>query len=159
MRNCIMFINCLVYKTYKLLYWFGYWRYGLRQLLFVDDLRDDSLYLRHGYIQEMDRSFRCLACILVPSFIVELVHKIIFFFTVKISLSYVSASLPLNSTVFILVLSSWVYRTGVFLLVCILFRLTCELKILRFEGLHDKLFKGCNSDSRMIYQEHTRIKK
>ncbi|KDP33413.1 hypothetical protein JCGZ_06984 [Jatropha curcas] len=59
---------------------------------------------------------------------------------------------------FVLVLSSWVYRTGVFLLVCILFRLTCALQILRFEGLH-KLFDGCESDAGVIFREHVRIKK
>ncbi|KAJ1420109.1 hypothetical protein SESBI_14547 [Sesbania bispinosa] len=59
-------------------------RYGLRQLLFLDMLQDDSTFVRRG--------------------------------------------------------------TGVFLLVCVMFSLTCELQILRFEGLH-KLFEGCGSDA------------
>ena len=45
-----------------------------------------------------------------------------------------------------------------FLLVCVLFRLPCELQILRFEGLH-KLFEGCVSDAGAIFREHVRIKK
>ncbi|KAJ9184184.1 hypothetical protein P3X46_007950 [Hevea brasiliensis] len=134
-------------------------KYGLRQLLFLDGLQDDSLFVRRGYSRELDKAFRLLACILLPSFLVELAHKIILFSTVKISLPFlISSGVPLNSIMFVLVLASWVYRTGVFLLVCVLFRLTCELQILRFEGLH-KLFEGCESDAGVIFREHLRIKK
>ncbi|KAJ6329776.1 hypothetical protein OIU76_008579 [Salix suchowensis] len=135
-------------------------RYGLRQLLFLDDLQEDSLLIRRGYSRELDKAFRYLAWILFPSFIVEVVHKIIFFSTVKISLpcNVCPGNIPLNPIMFVLVLASWVYRTGVFLLVCVLFRLTCELQILRFEGLH-KLFDGCESGAGVIFREHVRIKK
>ncbi|KAB2049759.1 hypothetical protein ES319_A13G199300v1 [Gossypium barbadense] len=133
-------------------------RYGLRQLLFLDALQQDTTFVRRGYTRELDKAFRYLACILLPSFFVEVVHKIIFFSTVKISLPYVSSGFPLNSIAFVLVLGWWVYRTGVFLLVCVLFRLTCELQILRFQGLH-KMFEGCGSDGGDIFQEHVRIRK
>lgn len=133
-------------------------RHGLRQLLFIDGLQDDSLFVRRGYSRELNKAFRYLACILFPSFFVELAHKIIFFSAVKISLPCISSDAPLKSIIFVLVLASWVYRTGVFLLVCVLFRLTCELQILRFVGLH-KLFEGCESDAGIIFREHVRIKK
>uniref|UniRef100_A0A6N2MP77 Uncharacterized protein n=1 Tax=Salix viminalis TaxID=40686 RepID=A0A6N2MP77_SALVM len=134
--------------------------YGLRQLLFLDGLQDDSLFVRRGYSRVLDKAFRYLACILLPSFFVELAHKIIFFSTVKIWLPNSTSphNIPLNAIMFVLVLASWVYRTGVFLLVCVLFRLTCELQILRFEGFH-KLFEGCVSDAGAIFREHVRIKK
>lgn len=64
----------------------------------------------------------------------------------------------LNWVVFVLVLLSWVYRTGLFLLACVIFRLTCELQILRFEGLH-KLFEGRESDANSIFREHVRIRR
>ncbi|XP_008220009.1 PREDICTED: uncharacterized protein LOC103320155 [Prunus mume] len=133
-------------------------KYGLRQLLFLDGLGDDTCFVRRGYTRELDKAFKCLAYILLPSFFIELAHKIIFFCTVKISLLHISSSVPLNSIMFVLVLASWVYRTGVFLLVCVLFRLTCELQILRFQGLH-KLFEGRESKSSFIFQEHIRIRK
>ncbi|XP_019057474.1 PREDICTED: uncharacterized protein LOC104808241 isoform X1 [Tarenaya hassleriana] len=135
-------------------------KYGLRQLLFLDGLGDDSVFVRRGYSRELDKAFRYVAAILLPSFFVELVHKSIFFSSTKVSFPFMKSScLPLNSVMFFLVLVSWVYRTGVFLLVCILFRLTCELQILRFVGLH-KMFDGCGSDTiEDIYKEHTRIKK
>ncbi|GLU01112.1 hypothetical protein SLE2022_184370 [Rubroshorea leprosula] len=133
-------------------------KYELRQLLFLDGLQDDSTFVRRGYTLELDKVFRCLAFILLPSFLVELAHKIIFFSSVKIRLPYINSGVPLNAIMFFLVLGSWVYRTWVFLLVCILFRLTCELQILRFQGLH-KMFEGCGSDAGEIFQEHKRIRK
>lgn len=132
--------------------------YGLRQLLFLDILHDDSTYVRKGYTLALEKSFKFLAAIILPSFFVELAHKIIFFSTVKVYVPHISPGFPLNSIVFLLVLISWVYRSGVFLLVCVLFRLTCELQILRFEGVH-KLFEGCGSDANVIFSEHVKIKK
>ncbi|XP_061339331.1 uncharacterized protein LOC133286014 [Gastrolobium bilobum] len=133
-------------------------RYGLRQLLFLDVLQDDSMYVRRGYSRELQKAFRYLACIILPSFFVELAHKILLFLRVKISVPHITPDFPLNSVVFALVLISWVYRTGVFLFVCVLFKLTCELQILRFEGLH-KLFEECGSDSSVIFREHVRIRR
>ncbi|XP_050216102.1 uncharacterized protein LOC126667186 [Mercurialis annua] len=134
-------------------------RYGLRQLLFLDGLQDDSLFVTRRYSRELDKAFRYLACILLPSFFLQLAHKIIYFSTVKVKLPGISSSgVPMNSIMFVLVLGSWAYRTGVLLLVCVLFRLTCELQILRFEGLH-KLLEGCESDVGIIFREHIRIRK
>ncbi|XP_028793858.1 uncharacterized protein LOC114749530 [Neltuma alba] len=133
-------------------------RYGLRQLLFLDILQDDSTYVRRGYTRELEKAFRYLAAIILPSFFVELAHKIIFFSTVKVSVPHISPGFPLNSIVLLLMLVSWIYRTGVFLLVCVMFRLTCELQILRFEGVH-KLFEGCGSDANVIFREHVKIRK
>ncbi|KAM3735582.1 hypothetical protein ACB098_10G097300 [Castanea mollissima] len=132
-------------------------RYGLQQLLFLEGLRDDSSYVQRGYTRVLDKAFRFLAFILLPSFFVEVAHKIVFFTTIKISLPYVSSGVALNAIVFVFVLASWVYRTGVFLLVCVLFRLTCELQILRFERLR-KMLEGCDSDCSAIFKEHGRIR-
>ncbi|KAK7293691.1 hypothetical protein RJT34_16564 [Clitoria ternatea] len=133
-------------------------RYGLRQLLFLDALQEDTTYVRRGYTRELEKAFRYLAYIILPSFFMELAHKIIFFSAVKISAPHISPGFPLNSIVFVFVLVSWVYRTGVFLLVCVLFRLTCELQKLRFEGVH-KLFEGCGSEAGVIFKEHVRIRR
>lgn len=130
--------------------------YSLRELLFLDD----STMVKLGYSHELDRALRCLACILLPSFLVELVHKSIFFSSAEVSFPFIESSCAvLNFVMFLLVLLSWVYRTGVFLLVCVLFRLTCELLILRFRGLH-KVFHRCGSDTvEDVCKEHMRIKK
>ncbi|ESR63325.1 hypothetical protein CICLE_v10008275mg [Citrus x clementina] len=136
-------------------------KYGLRHLLFLDGLQEDSLFVRRGYTRELDKAFRYLACILLPSFFVELAHKIIYFSTVRVSFPGGGGDPWINSIVmFVLVLASWVYRTGLYLLVCVMFRLTCELHILRFEGLHN-MFEGrrSGSDAGFIFREHLRIRK
>lgn len=121
-------------------------------------MQEDTNYVRRGYARELEKAFRYLTYIILPSFLVELVHKIIFFSAVKISGPNITPGFPLNSIVFVLVLVCWVYRTGVFLLVCVLFRLTCELQKLRFEGVH-KLFEGCGSEAGVIFKEHVRIRR
>ncbi|EXC32754.1 hypothetical protein L484_019867 [Morus notabilis] len=135
-------------------------RYRLRQLLFLDALRDDSLFVRRRYAAELDKAFRRLSLILFPAFFVELAHKIIFFSSVTLSLPFLPPNgvVPVNSILFLLVLASWVYRSGVFLLVCVMFRLTCELQILRFEGFQ-KMFEGVESNCEMMFKEHVRIRK
>lgn len=133
-------------------------RYGLRQLLFLDALQDDTPYVRRGYARELQKAFRYLGYIILPSFFLELAHKIIFFSAVKISAPNISAGFPLHSIVFVLMLISWFYRTGVYLLVCVIFRLTCQLQILRFESVH-KLFEGFGSEAGDIFKEHVRIRR
>ncbi|KAJ8621372.1 hypothetical protein MRB53_029901 [Persea americana] len=137
-------------------------RYSLRQLLFLDGLHDDSPFVRCGYARELDRAFRYITYILLPSFAVELAHKILFFSMVSVSVPHVTVHVPWNSIMFVAALVSWVYRTGVFLLVCVLFRVTCELQILRIEGFR-KMLEGSGSgsepDPSVIFEEHMRIKK
>ncbi|XP_062098632.1 uncharacterized protein LOC133804493 [Humulus lupulus] len=139
-------------------------RYGIRQLLFLDCLGEDAIDIRRKYVGELDRAFRCLGGILLPSFLVELAHKIVLFSSVEISPPFGSVmvksggAVSLNSVAFVAVLASWVYRSGVFLLVCVMFRLTCELQILRFEGFQN-LLEGCKSNSGVIFREHVRIRK
>ncbi|CAN1236295.1 hypothetical protein LINGRAPRIM_LOCUS1669 [Linum grandiflorum] len=137
-------------------------RYGLRQLLFLDGLHRDSDEVRSGYSKELDKAFRYLAAILLPSFFLELAHKLVFFSTVQATVPFSSRSAVLhsvNTIMFFMVMGSWVYRAGVFLLVCVLFRLTCELQILRLQGLH-RMFQGFEPDScEVIFEEHVRIKK
>ncbi|KAK9110304.1 hypothetical protein Sjap_018364 [Stephania japonica] len=133
-------------------------QYGLRQLLFLDSLGDDSVCVHRGYTRELDKAFKHLTYILLPSFFVDFAHKILFFSTVTVTIPCIGYRIPSNSILFIAVLASWVYRTWVFLLVCVLFRLTCELQLLRFEGFK-KLFEGCRSDPAVIFREHMRIRK
>ncbi|GJN15729.1 hypothetical protein PR202_gb02667 [Eleusine coracana subsp. coracana] len=123
---------------------------GLRPLLFLDGgLRHDTAFVRRGYARELDRAFRLLAALLLPSFCAEAAHKtLLFFCTVHVDPPPVpflpragggTVVLPWRGVALVATLASWVYRTGVFLLVCVLFRLTCELQILRFEGIHRML--------------------
>ncbi|XP_068638495.1 uncharacterized protein [Aristolochia californica] len=133
-------------------------RYGIRQLL-LNDLHEDTSFVRLGYARELDRAFRYLTYILLPSFAVELAHKILFFSTVTVQFPGIHGRAPGNSIMFVALLASWVYRTGVFLLVCVLFRLTCELQILRLEWFKKGLEEASATDAIAVFGEHTRIKK
>ncbi|KAK8918438.1 hypothetical protein KSP39_PZI021041 [Platanthera zijinensis] len=130
---------------------------GIRQLLLVDGLLHDSAAVRRGYAARVDRAFRYLAAVLLPSFSVELAHKAVVFNAPSAAPLWRSAALAAA-------VASWVYRTGVFLLVCVLFRLTCELQILRFEELHEMFAAGGGGSGRrenveaVMFREHGRIR-
>ncbi|XP_039814433.1 uncharacterized protein LOC120677348 [Panicum virgatum] len=144
---------------------------GLRQLLLLDGaLRDDTAYVRRGYARELDRAFRLLAALLLPSLCVEAAHKAVFFFcTVRVeppaALGVVLPPLlppwrvPWRAVALVATVASWVFRTGVFLLVCVLFRLTCELQILRFVGIHHMFdVEARAAAAAEIFAEHRRIR-
>ncbi|KAJ1269165.1 hypothetical protein BS78_07G189700 [Paspalum vaginatum] len=140
---------------------------SLRQLLFLDGaLRDDTAFVRRGYARELDRAFRLLAALLLPSLCVEAAHKAVFFFcTVRVEPPVASPFLPLllppvpwRAVALVATVVSWVYRTGVFLLVCVLFRLTCELQILRFEGIYHMFDVEARATAAEIFAEHRRIR-
>ncbi|KAG8047930.1 hypothetical protein GUJ93_ZPchr0008g13884 [Zizania palustris] len=138
---------------------------GLRQLLFLDGgLRDDTAFVRRGYARELDRAFRLLAALLLPSLCVEAAHKAVFFCaTVRVEpplapLFLPVAGVPWRAVALVATVASWVYRTGVFLLVCVLFRLTCELQILRFEGIYHMFDVEARAAAADIFAEHRRIR-
>ncbi|XP_051203185.1 uncharacterized protein [Lolium perenne] len=137
---------------------------GLRQLLFLDGgLCDDTVFVRRRYERELDRAFRLLAALLVPALCVEAGHKAVFFFsTVRveppIGVMIPLAGVPWRAVALVATVASWVYRTGVFLLVCVLFRLTCELQILRFEGIYHMFDAEACAAADDIFVEHRRIR-
>lgn len=132
---------------------------GLRQFLLLDGgLRDDPACVRRRYARLLDRAFRRLLFILLPCFTVEVAHKIQFFSVASLPAAPWARPVALAAT-----LASWVYRTGVFLLVCVLFRLTCELQILRFEGLFEMFEEEGSGASpercESLLREHARIRR
>lgn len=136
---------------------------GLRQLLFLDGgLRHDTAFVRRGYSRELDRAFRLLAALLLPSLCAEAAHKaVLFFCTVRVDppVSVLPRGVvPWRAVALVATLASWGYRTGVFLLVCVLFRLTCELQILRFEGVYRMFDVEARAAAAEIYAEHRRVR-
>ncbi|CAM0912021.1 unnamed protein product [Alopecurus aequalis] len=136
---------------------------GLRQLLFLDGgLRDDTAFVRRRYERELDRAFRLLAALLVPALCVEAAHKAVFFYsTVRVEpppIPILVPGVPWRAVALVATVASWVYRTGVFLLVCVLFRLTCELQILRFEGIYHMFDVEACAAADEIFVEHRRIR-
>lgn len=132
-------------------------KYGLRRFLFLDQLCDDTPQVQQGYTKELDKAFRLLGWILFPSFCIELVHKSLWYSSATVSIPFIHGRLLSNWVIFVAVLFSWLYRAGLFLLGCVLFRLTCHLQILRFEGFR-KFLEEYSSDVSIILKEHMRIR-
>ncbi|PKU64927.1 uncharacterized protein LOC110098925 [Dendrobium catenatum] len=127
------------------------------QHLLLNGLRHDSPAVRRAYTREIDRAFRHLAAILLPSFAVQLAHKTFLF-------ASPAAAQPWKAAALAAALASWVYRTGVFLLVCVFFRMTCELQILRFEEFYKMFEQGSGAVAEVeaeavMFREHLRIRR
>jgi len=94
--------------------------------------------------------------VLLPCFVVELIHKILWFSDASVNIPFISNKLAKNIVMCFLLMLSWLYRAATFLLMCVLFRLTCSLQILRFKGYY-KLLESTPEQS-VILKEHMRIR-
>ncbi|KAJ0965465.1 hypothetical protein J5N97_026603 [Dioscorea zingiberensis] len=135
-------------------------KFGLRRSLFLDKLVGESDLVLHGYMAELHRSFRILSLFVMPCFFIECAYRVWW---------YVSGSGPgrlipflgnhIATDVFccVLELASWIYRTAIFFLVCVLFRLGCHLQILRLQdfaaGFQNEM------DVASVLKAHLKIRK
>ncbi|KAJ3681014.1 hypothetical protein LUZ60_015503 [Juncus effusus] len=138
-------------------------RYGLRRSLFLDRLRQDSDRVRIEYKEQLGGAFRFLALLLLPCSIADALHKSYWYYC---SLSSVKALVHMPkwmaspyvaSAICALEIISFMYRTAILLLDCVLFRLNCGLQILRMEDFV-KVFHA-ESDVGNILKQHMRIRK
>ncbi|KAI3676707.1 hypothetical protein L1987_86320 [Smallanthus sonchifolius] len=132
-------------------------KYGLRRFLFLDKLPDVSVKVRDGYSDQLHRSMNLLCAFIIPCFLADTVYKIWWFSSGANQIPYISNIYISHTIACTLLLCSWLYRTSLFFLVCVLFKLTCSLQILRF---HDfaKVFEK-QSDVGSILREHLAIRR
>uniref|UniRef100_A0ACD5ZBJ2 Uncharacterized protein n=1 Tax=Avena sativa TaxID=4498 RepID=A0ACD5ZBJ2_AVESA len=126
-------------------------RVGLRRLLCIDRLRHDSDEVRAGYTAQLNRSFRVLACFLVPCSLADAAYKAYWYW----------AAAPFrspwwNAAACALDVASWVYRTAVFFMICVLFRVICYLQVLRMVGFGREF--GRFADVAVVLEHHRRIR-
>jgi hypothetical protein len=124
---------------------------GLRRLLCIDRLRHDSDEVRAGYAAQLARSFRVLACFLVPCSLAEAAYKVYWYWS--------AAPFPspwLNAAACAADVASWVYRTAVFFMICVLFRVICYLQVLRMVGFAREF--GRFADVAVVLDQHRRIR-
>ncbi|GLJ11417.1 hypothetical protein SUGI_0166870 [Cryptomeria japonica] len=134
--------------------------YGLRKMLFLDQIGKESAQVQHGYQDQLQDSFRLLLKVLLPCFMVELIHKIMWFTRASVQIPLISNELAKKVIMCFLMMVSWLYRAAVFLLMCVLFRLICTLQILRFKGFY-KLLESSYAQTThcsLILKEHMRIR-
>ncbi|KAK1683472.1 hypothetical protein QYE76_044320 [Lolium multiflorum] len=129
-------------------------RRGLRRLLYLDRLRHDSQDVRAGYIVQLAGSFRVLACFVLPCFLADAAYKVFWYcanrpFPSSAPWWWLAAACALE-------VASWMYRTAMFFMVCVLFRIICYLQILRMTGFA-RDFGQC-ADVAEVLRQHRRIR-
>lgn len=132
-------------------------RYGLRRFLFLDKLCDESETVRKGYTQQLHRSMKLLSAFVLPCFLADSAYKIWWFSSGGTQIPYLFNMYLSKVIVCILLMFSWLYRVSICFAVCILFRLTCYLQILRLEDFAQVFEK--ESDVASILIEHLRIRR
>lgn len=132
-------------------------KYGLRKFLFLDKLCDESEKVRQGYTQQLHSSVKVLLVFVLPCFAAESAYKIWWYSSAGRQIPYLINIYLSDIVACTLELYSWIYRTSIFFLVCVLFRLICYLHILRMEDFA-KVFQA-ESDVESILKEYLRIRR
>lgn len=132
-------------------------KYGLRSFLFFDKLCDESETIRKCYIDQLNRSLKILFFFVLPCFTAEAAYKIWWYASGGSRIPFLGNVYVSNSVACIMELCSWLYRTVVFFLVCVLFRLICYLQILRLQDF--TLVFQAESDVESVLREHLRIRR
>ncbi|KAG9132167.1 hypothetical protein Leryth_022230 [Lithospermum erythrorhizon] len=132
-------------------------KFGLRRFLFFDKLCDESEIVRQGYRGQFNRSLKLLFIFVLPCFAVESAYKIWWYASGGTRIPFLGNVIVSDAVACTLELLSWLYRTVVFFLVCVLFRLICYLQILRLQDF-SKVFQS-DSDVESVLREHLRIRR
>ncbi|KAL0560755.1 hypothetical protein IC582_001168 [Cucumis melo] len=132
-------------------------RYGLRRFLFFDKLCDESETVRRGYTIKLNRSLRVLSTFVIPCFAAESAYKIWWYASGASQIPFLGNVIVSDVVACCMELLSWLYRTTVIFLVCILFRLICDLQILRLQDFAT-VFQ-VDSDVASVLSEHLRIRR
>ncbi|PIA36901.1 hypothetical protein AQUCO_03200098v1 [Aquilegia coerulea] len=132
-------------------------KYGLRRHLFLNKLYSESQKVRDGYRIQLQRSLKILAVFVLPCFAVDGAYKIWWY-------SSGAAKIPIFGNVYvgnaiacIFELLSWLYRTSIFFLVCVVYRLVCYLQILRLQDFAH-VFQE-EPDVGKVLNDHFRIRR
>ncbi|KAL5729793.1 hypothetical protein ACHQM5_002693 [Ranunculus cassubicifolius] len=132
-------------------------KYGLRRFLNLDKLCYESEKVRLGYTAQLNRSLKLLALFVLPCFCAEGAYKIWWYSSGASQIPFLGNIYVSDAIACALELCSWLYRTSIFFLVCVLFRLICYLQILRLQDFA-KVFQEA-SDVESVLKEHLRIRR
>ncbi|RAL41018.1 hypothetical protein DM860_008716 [Cuscuta australis] len=132
-------------------------KYGLRRFLFFDKLCDESEAVRQWYTQQLNRSLEVLFIFVLPCLAAEGAYKIWWYASGGTQIPFLGNAVASDVVACVLELCSWLYRTAVFFLVCVLFRLICNLQILRLQDFAKVFHQDSNVES--VLREHLRIRR
>ncbi|XP_076907587.1 uncharacterized protein LOC143564089 [Bidens hawaiensis] len=131
-------------------------KYGLRRFLFLDKMSSVSDEVRRGYSDQLHRAMKFFCAFVIPCFIVNATYHIWWFVSGAHQIPYISNIYLSHTLACTLLLGSWLYRTSLFFLVCMLFKLTCSMQIFRLEDFA-KVFEN-QGDVGLILMEHLAIR-
>ncbi|GFQ00779.1 hypothetical protein PHJA_002221800 [Phtheirospermum japonicum] len=109
-------------------------------------------------VQQKQRSLKLLFIFVLPCLAAESTYKIWWYTSGGTRIPFLGNVVVSNTVACVLELCSWFYRTVVFFLVCVLFRLICCLQILRLQDFA-QVFVVDSSDVESVLKEHLRIRR
>ncbi|KAL5097451.1 hypothetical protein RYX36_001778 [Vicia faba] len=132
-------------------------KYGFSRFLFLDKVADESLKIQRGYAQQMKRTMKLILLWGFPCFIAECAYKIWWYISGSSQIPYYGEIYVSSIIMCTLELCSWLYRTSIFFLVCVLFRLIGYLQIQRLDEFAPVFQRETEVGS--ILMEHLRIRR
>ncbi|KNA25799.1 hypothetical protein SOVF_003500 [Spinacia oleracea] len=130
---------------------------GIRRFLFLDKLYEQSERVRFGYSIQLQRSIKILCMFVVPCFIGDTAYKIWWYTTGGNKIPHFGNVIVSHTIACFLEQCSWLYRTSIFFLACVLYRVCCHLQILRLDDFA-QVFQ-LETDVALVLMEHLRIRK
>ncbi|KQK17580.1 uncharacterized protein LOC100842014 [Brachypodium distachyon] len=137
-------------------------RIGLRRLLYLDKLRTKSDRVRLNYTTRLSFSFRLLASLVAPCFAAEAAYKAWWYATSADRVPFFANDVLSDVVACSLEMASWMYRSAIYLLTCVLFRLICHLQGLRLEDFAGSLLVEVEEGRigvERVLREHLDIRK
>ncbi|KAM7265771.1 hypothetical protein ACFE04_003454 [Oxalis oulophora] len=132
-------------------------KYGLKKFLFLDKMTDESNKVRDGYSEQLQKSIKFLSIFVLPCFALESAYRIWWYTTGTNEIPYFGNKYVSDTIACTLQLCSWIYRTSLFILVCVLYKFTCYLQLLKLEEFAQVFQK--ENDVTFILMEHLKIRK
>ncbi|KAL1201722.1 hypothetical protein V5N11_006263 [Cardamine amara subsp. amara] len=133
-------------------------KFGMRRFLFLDKLWDFSDKVRIEYEAEIQRSRKRLMIFVLPSLTLEAIYRIWWYISGFNEIPYIINPVLSHVLACTLQLSSWLYRNSVFIIVCILYQITCHLQTLRLDDFA-RCFASEMTDVGSALGEHQRIRR
>ncbi|XP_010455721.1 PREDICTED: uncharacterized protein LOC109124602 [Camelina sativa] len=133
-------------------------KYGIRRFLFFDKLKDVNDKVRIGYEAEIQRSMKLLAIFILPSVTLQAIYRIWWYASGFNQIPYIINPMLSHVLACTLQLSSWLYRTSLFIIACILYQNICHLQVLRLDEFA-RCFASEITDFSSILAEHLKIRR
>nr|VDD30881.1 unnamed protein product [Brassica oleracea] len=131
-------------------------RYGIRKFLFLHKLKDVSDKVRVGYEAEIQRSMKPLAIFVLPSLALQATYRVWWYASGSDQIPYFINPTLSHVLACTLQLSSWLYRTSLFIIACLVYQVVCHLQILRLDEFA-RCFSSEITDFSATLAEHLKI--